>query len=51
MGEHDPEGDQGHCLSDDIIDEEVAAAGQGRSHQLRDPSCNRIVPVSLESFA
>ena len=32
VGEHDPEGNQGHCLSDDVVDEEVAAAGQGCPH-------------------
>ena len=38
---HQPEGDHGNALSNDVVDEEVAAAGQRSPHQAGDASCKQ----------
>lgn len=40
MREHHAEGDHGNPLSDDVIDEEVAATGQRCAHQAGNTSCS-----------
>ncbi len=48
VGKHDAEGDHGNALSDDVVDEEVAAAGQRCSHQAWDASYTAHVQSALD---
>lgn len=40
MGKHHAEGDHGDALGDDVIDEEVAAAGQGSAEEAGNADCS-----------
>ena len=48
VGEHDSERDHCDALSDDVVDEEVAAAGQRCPHQAWDASYTAHVQSALE---
>jgi len=50
VGEHDAERNHGDALSDDVVDEEVAAAGQRCSHQAWDASYTAHVQSALRGF-